>query len=134
MIRKEVVVSITKQSFIKETLKSESGIALLMVMGVIAILTFLLADFTFETKLNKIKIYNQQDKIQARLNAEAGLNMALAKLRLYQEGRNRIEKDDGIKSSFPSSDLESIIIQPFVYPPPLSSKASIIQRSALDEF
>lgn len=103
-------------------------------MGVVAILTFLLADFTFETKLNKIKIYNQQDKIQARLNAEAGLNMALAKLRLYQEGRNRIEKDDAIKNFFPSSDLESIIIQPFIYPPPLSSKASIIQRSALDEF
>ena len=59
--------------FLKKTMSSEQGIALLMVMGVIAILTFLLADFTFETKLNKIKIYNQQDKIQARLNAESQL-------------------------------------------------------------
>lgn len=102
-------------------------------MGVIAILTFLLADFTFETKLNKIKIYNQQDKIQARLNAEAGLNFALAKLRLYQEGRNRIEKDENLKSAFPSSDLEAIITQPFIYPPPVSAKANIIQRTAVDE-
>lgn len=108
--------------------------ALLMVMGVIAVLTFLLAEFTFETKLNKIKIYNQQDKIQARLNAEAGLNFAIAKLRLYQEGRNRIEKDDSLKSAFPSSDLEAIIMQPFVYPPPSSSKANIIQKTALDDF
>ncbi len=105
-----------------------------MVMGVIAILTFLLADFTFETKLNKIKIYNQQDKIQARLNAESGLNFALAKLRLYQEGRNRIEKDENLKNTFPSSELESVIIQPFIYPPPIPAKANIIQRSALDEF
>jgi hypothetical protein len=121
-------------SFLKKTLGNEQGIALLMVMGVIAILTFLLADFTFETKLNKIKIYNQQDKIQARLNAESGLNFAMGKLRLYQEGRNKIEKDESLKSAFPSSDLEAIIIQPFVYPPPVSAKANIIQRTAVDDF
>ncbi|MBC7540920.1 MAG: hypothetical protein H7281_19015 [Bacteriovorax sp.] len=126
--------NISNSSFIKKTLKSEQGIALLMVMGVIAILTFLLADFTFETKLNKIKIYNQQDKIQARLNAESGLNFALGKLRLYQEGRNKIEKDESLKSAFPSSDLEAIIIQPFVFPPPISPKANIIQRTAVDDF
>lgn len=124
----------TSKNFLKKTLRNEQGIALLLVMGVISILTFLLAEFTFETKLNKIKIYNQQDKIQARLNAEAGLNFAVAKLRLYQEGRNRIEKDDNLKNAFPSSDLESIITEPFVFPPPVSTKANIIQRSAVDEF
>jgi hypothetical protein len=124
----------TTDSFLKKSLKNEEGIALLLVMGVIAILTFLLADFTFETKLNKIKIYNQQDKIQARLNAEAGLNFAMAKLRLYQEGRNRIEKDENLKSAFPSSDLEAIITEPFVYPPPVSKNANLIQRTAVDEF
>lgn len=124
----------SSDSFLKKTLNNDRGIALLLVMGVIAILTFLLADFTFETKLNKIRIYNQQDKIQARLNAESGLNFALAKLRLYQEGRNKIEKDESLKSAFPSSDLESIIIQPFVFPPPVSAKSNIIQRTAVDEF
>lgn len=124
----------TTRNFLKKTLRNEQGIALLLVMGVISILTFLLAEFTFETKLNKIKIYNQQDKIQARLNAEAGLNFALAKLRLYQEGRNRIEKDDNLKNAFPSSDLESVLIEPFIFPPPVSAKANIIQRTAVDEF
>jgi hypothetical protein len=128
------MINISKSSFIEKTLKNEQGIALILVLGVITILTFLLADFTFETKLNKIKIYNQQDKIQARLNAEAGLNFSLAKLRMYQEGRNKIEKDENLKSAFPTSDLESIIIQPFVFPPPVSSKANIIQRSAANEF
>lgn len=121
-------------AFLKKTLKDDKGVALLMVLGVVTILTFLLADFTFETKLNKIKIYNQQDKIQARLNAEAGLNFALAKLRLYQEGRNRIEKDESLKSAFPAADLEAIIIQPFMYPLPVPKKANIIQRTALEEF
>lgn len=139
MALKEVPVSTSRKSrtstdFLKKTLRNEQGIALLLVMGVISILTFILAEFTFETKLNKIKIYNQQDRIQARLNAEAGLNFALAKLRLYQEGRNRIEKDENLKNAFPSSDLESILIEPFIFPPPVPSKANIIQRTALDEF
>ncbi|MDD4973573.1 MAG: hypothetical protein PHY93_04440 [Bacteriovorax sp.] len=129
-----LVKNISHSSFFKQTFRSEQGIALIMVMGVIAILTFLLADFTFETKLNKIKIYNQQEKIQARLNAESGLNFALGKLRLYQEGRNKIEKDESLKSAFPSSDLEAVIIQPFIFPPPVSAKANIIQRTAVDEF
>jgi hypothetical protein len=133
-IQKEVQVHTSHLSFFKQTLKNEKGIALLMVMGVIAILTFLLADFTFETKLNKIKVYNQQEKIQARLNAEAGLNFALAKLRLYQEGRNKIEKDEGLKSAFPTADLEAIIIQPFIFPLPLSGKADIIQKTAINDF
>ena len=134
LIQKEVQVYTSNLSFFKQTLKNEKGIALLMVMGVIAILTFLLADFTFETKLNKIKVYNQQEKIQARLNAEAGLNFALAKLRLYQEGRNKIEKDEGLKSSFPTADLEAIIIQPFIFPLPISGKADIIQKTAVNDF
>jgi hypothetical protein len=123
-----------KAGFLKSTFKNESGVALIMVLGVIVILTFLLADFTFETKLNKIKVYNQQDKIQARLNAESGINFSLAKLRLYQEGRNKIEKDENIKSAFPVADLEEVIIQPFVFPIPTSSKANIIQRTAIEEF
>ncbi len=123
-----------RPGFFKNTLTNERGIALMMVLGVVAILTFILADFTFETKLNKIKIYNQQDKIQARLNAESGLNFALAKLRLYQVGRNKLEKEESLKSAFPPSDLENIIIQPFIYPIPAPKGAGIIQQTALDEF
>lgn len=118
----------------KKILQNNDGIALMLVLGVIAILTFLLADFTFETKLNKIKIYNQQDKIQARLNAESGLNFALAQLRLYQEGRNKIEKDESLKNALPPSDLENILTQPFLYPIPLPNGAGAIQKSALDDF
>lgn len=124
----------TKKNFFQATMKNDQGIALMLVLGVIAILTFVLADFTFETKLNKIKIYNQQDKIQARLNAESGLNFALGKLRLYQLGRNKLEKEESLKSAFPTSDLENIIIQPFMYPIPTPKGANIIQKTALDEF
>ncbi|MBC7714489.1 MAG: hypothetical protein H7177_14180 [Rhizobacter sp.] len=124
----------SSKDFFQKTIKNESGMALMLVLGVIVILTFLLADFTFETKLNKIKVYNQQDKIQARLNAESGLNFALAELRLYQEGRNKLEKEESLKTAFPTSDLEGILTQTFVYPIPLPKGAGIIQKTALEDF
>lgn len=122
------------RDFLQKTLRNESGIALIMVMGVITLLIFLLADFTFETKLNKIKIYNQQDKIQARLNAESGLTFAISSLKLYQEGRNKLEKEESLKSAFPTSDLENILTQPFMFPIPLPKGAGAIQKSALSDF
>lgn len=114
--------------------QQERGIAILMVLSSVAILAFLLADFTFETKINKFKVYNRQDKIQAKINAESGLKFALAKLKLYQEGRNLLEKTEGAKDLISADQIESIITQPFMYPIPLPPSASIIQKNALDEF
>ena len=118
----------------RKILKNDSGMAIMMVMSVIAIMAFLLADFTFESKVNKIKVYNQQDKLQARLNAEAGLNFALAKLKLYQEGRNLIEKNKQLKELIQPSVIESVVTMEFIYPIPLPARSDIQQRSALEEF
>lgn len=116
------------------TIKSEDGMALLMVISSIAILTFLLADFTFETKINQIKAYNAQDRAQARLTAEAGVHFSLAKMRIYQEVRNRIEKNESLKKLIKPSQIEFVLVQPFIYPIPLDQKASTIQKNALKEF
>ncbi|OUR97005.1 hypothetical protein A9Q84_11765 [Halobacteriovorax marinus] len=115
-------------------LKNDSGMAIMMVMSVIAILAFLLADFTFESKINKIKVYNQQDKLQARLNAEAGLNLALAKLKLYQEGRNLIEKNKQLKEFIQPSMIESVITMDNMFPIILPPGANILQKTAINEF
>ncbi|HAZ12414.1 MAG TPA: hypothetical protein DCY86_06460 [Bdellovibrionales bacterium] len=116
--------------------KRESGVAILMVMTSITILTFLLADFTFETKINKLRVYNQQDMTQARLNAEAGLTFALAKLRLYQEAFNLLEKNESAKKMVGPRTLETVISQPFMFPidESLMKKANLIQRNAVQEF
>jgi hypothetical protein len=105
-----------------------------MVIAAVSIMTFLLADFTFETKLNKIKIYNQIEKDQARLNAEAGVNFALAKLRLYQTGRNLVEKTESLKGVVNPSDVESIVTMPFAVPIPAGIATNLIQKTALEEF
>lgn len=113
---------------------NQHGMAILMVISTIAILTFLLADFTFETKLNKIKIYNFQDREQAKLNAEAGMSLALAKLRLYRQAMNTLETNPSVKEVLKPSLLENVVTQPFVYPLPLPKDASAIQKEAIGKF
>ena len=112
----------------------EDGMALLMVISAVTLLTWLLADLTFETQLNKIRGMNYQEKIQAKLNAQSGLKFALGKLRIYKEARNLLEKNESLKSVVKPNTVEQLIIAPFVYPIPLSSKASVIQKDAVKEF
>ncbi|MBH46669.1 MAG: hypothetical protein CME71_00705 [Halobacteriovorax sp.] len=113
---------------------NQRGVAILMVISTIAILTFLLADFTFETKLNKIKVYNFQEREQARLNAEAGMSFALAKLRLYRQAINTLETTPSLKDVLRPSLLENVVTQPFMFPLPVPGNASSIQKEALTKF
>lgn len=121
-------------SSLKKMASNQRGVALLMVMAAIALMSFLLVDFTFETELNKIKVYNQIDKDQARMNAEAGLNFALAKLKLYQVGRNYIEKTEGLKGVVNPSDIESIATMPFIYPIPEQLGKDLQAKTVIKEF
>jgi hypothetical protein len=127
-------MKVTVSSNKKPLIQQESGMAILMVMTAITLLTFLLADFTFETKLNKLKSYNLQDKIQAKLNAEAGLRFAMAKLRIYKEARNTLEKNKSAQGMIQPSTLEAVAVQPFVFPLPVPAKANLIQKTAIEDF
>ena len=96
-------------------------LAYYLVMSSIALLTFLLATFTYNVSINKIKVYNEQDSMQARLNAESGLNFAISKLKLYKESFNLLEKNETMKSVLSPEKLEGLITEPFVFPLPLRS-------------
>ena len=115
-------------------LKNNKGMALLMVITAITMLTWMLADFTFETKLNKLKVYNFQDREQAKLTAQAGVTYAIGLLTIYQEARNMINKNENLKKLINLGDLEqALIATPFVYPIPVQNP-NAIQQNALKEF
>ena len=118
----------------KNNLKNNDGIAIVMVLSAVALLTLIMANFTFDTKVNKIKLYNQRNKEQARLNAEAGMLMALAKLKIYKEARNVMEKNKNLKDIISEDKVLALITQPFIYPIPIPVDANIIQKTAFEEF
>ena len=124
-----------KVNFKKLLRLNQNGVGLLLVMSSIALLTFLIATFTYNTSLNKIKVYNEQESFQARLTAEAGLNFALSKLKLYKTAFNGLQKNESLKSIISPEKLESIITQPFVYPIPVNmNKLNLIQKTLINDF
>ena len=115
-------------------LKNERGIAMLLVMSSLVFLTILLATFSYDTELNRIRTSNIQEKLNAKLNAESGLKFALAKLKIYQLLINKLERNARVKSIVKPGMMESLILQPFMYPIPLLKEMNIIQKAAIREF
>ncbi len=114
--------------------KNEKGVAILMVLTSITILTYVLTDFTFGTKINKIRIQNSQDKAQARYNAQAGLLFAMSRLKIYKEAFNLLEKNKGLKERVGDANLEKIVTLPFYFPLPDIPDANLIQKGTIAEF
>jgi type II secretory pathway component PulK len=114
--------------------KNQDGIALMMVITAIVLLTTIMITFSFDSNVNKIKAYNIEDKGQAKLTAESGLQMAMARLRLYKEAFNYLEKNDAAKSFATPEVINSIWNFPFIYPIPVSKKMNQIQKDAINKF
>ncbi len=113
---------------------NEKGIAIIMVLTAITILMAVMGDFTFETKINKIKSYNLQDQIQARLTAEAGVQLALMRLKLYKEAFNYIQSNDAVKDKIQMESVNQIWSVPFAYPIPVMDSMNAKQKGAIGSF
>ena len=113
---------------------NEKGVALLFVLTAITLLTIILADFSFETQINKLRTYNSQDQFQARLNAEAGLNLALLRLEIFQNARNLLEKNKNLKDNVRIQDLNQSWSIPFIYPIPTGNKIKLTAKMAIEKF
>ena len=124
----------TSNSIEGEPLLGQQGVAILFVMTAIILLTTILTDFSFETQINKLRAYNSQDQLQARLNAEAGLKLSLIRLELYQVARNLMEKNKRIKKSVSVRELNEIWNIPFLYPMPLGAETKLVAKLAIEKF
>jgi len=125
-------VSIKKK--LRPFIKNESGMAIIMVTTAVAILTLILTEFTFETKLNMIRTENQVDRYQAKLNAEAGLKLSIGNFKIYKQAWNTLEDNESLKSTISPKDIEQLVTVGFRYPFVFRSEPNIIQKNAVEEF
>lgn len=118
----------------KKFLGNESGVALIMVMTAILILVAMWGDFTFESKLSRIKTTNMLDKSQSRMMAETALELAMVRLRLYKEAYNARASNQNVAASVPAQLLNQLWELPFVYPVPIGKNAGAQVKAAVDDF
>lgn len=118
----------------KKILGNESGIALLMVSTSIVILSVIMINFTYDSKINKIQAYNIEDKANAKMTAEAGLKFAMIRLRLYKEAFNFLQKNESAKGMANQEVINAIWNFPFIYPIPISDNMNAVQKESLKDF
>ena len=114
---------------------TKGSVAILMVMSTLALVTPIMLYFSMDITLNKLKVYNIEDRAKAKLTAESGLKFAMARLRLYKEAYNFLEKNQKAKDIVKPETLDMIWTFPFVYPIPIDEEnMNNIQKEALTDF
>jgi general secretion pathway protein K len=119
---------------VKKLLGNQSGVALIMVMTSLLILMAIWGEFTFESKLSRIKTTNILDKSQSRLLAESGVELAMTRLKLFKEAYNTWQQNQAAKDSISIQLLNQLWEIPFVYPIPAVPNIGAQVKAAIDEF
>ena len=115
-------------------LNNSRGVALMMVLTAVVLLSTIMLSFSLDSTVNKIRTYNIEDKSQAKLTAESGIRFAMARLKLYKDGYNYIQNNDGLKKVAKPEILNTLWNFPFVYPIPVTEAMNQIQKDAIDQF
>jgi hypothetical protein len=127
-----------KRRFLKVSknplLQNNQGVALMMVLTSITILSALMIQFSFDTKIDKLRVLDLLDKKQAKLNAESGLHFAMIRLELYQKAFNTVEKDSDIAQAVPKEVLNYLWNFPFIYPIPVTKDMGLIEKDMIEKF
>lgn len=110
------------------------SVGILLVLSAVAIVSPFVLNFKYDTEINQIRVYNMENRTQAKLTAESGLQFAMARLKLYKEAYNFLEKNENVKELVKPELLDSLWNFPFVYPVPISDKMNIIQKEAIKTF
>lgn len=118
----------------KKILRNERGVALMLIMTAIIFLMAIYGEFTFESKISRIKATNILDRSQAKLLAESGLQMAVTRLRLYKEAYNKVQGNADAKNMVPTQLLNQLWEVPFIFPIPITDKANRALKDTVEKF
>ena len=118
----------------KLILQNQGGVAIMMILTAILILMAIYGEFTFESKISRIKATNIMDKSQAKLLAESGLQLAVARLKLYKEAHNKLQGNENAKQMVPPQLLNQLWEVPFMFPIPVGKEANAAFKDTVEKF
>lgn len=115
-------------------LGNDRGIALIMIMTAILLLMAIYGEFTFESKISRLKATNILDKAQSKLLAESGLQLAITRLKLYKEAYNKVQSNPSAKNMVSGQLLNQLWEVPFIYPIPVTDNANAAFKETVKKF
>lgn len=120
----------------KPRARSESGIALFMVIAAMAMLVPIVAEMTYSIEINSRMAYNSIDNLKAYYLAKAAMKISLVRLRAYTQVKSFVDKPDNkqIKDALPKGTLDQIWKMPLIFPLPIPKSAAMSETDAIKAF
>ena len=111
--------------------KNEAGIAVMLALVTITVLSVLAAELIYETQIYKRIIFNSVDRLQSYHLAKTGLKLARLQLLAAKKAKAGLKK---LGSAAPVSmaEVEMIWRLPLTLPPPIFPDASLALRTKLE--
>lgn len=119
---------------LKKILGNDRGVAIMMIMTAIVLLMAIYGEFTFESKISRIRATNILDRSQAKLLAESGVQLAMARLRLYKEAYNKVQGNANAKNMVSGQLLNQLWEVPFIFPIPIGASANRGFKDTVEKF
>ncbi len=116
--------------------RDTQGMALMMVMSSIAVLSLLVTDFVYITQVSQAISYGGVDQAQAHYLAKSGLKLSLLRLKYYKQALNLASVGGKTgQGMIPKAALEKLWSFPFYYPFPTNLPGmSIGDRDIIKKF
>jgi hypothetical protein len=117
---------------IMKKLSTRNGVAIVMVMGFLTMISMLIFSFAYESSVRRTQMWNLNDLEQAKLNAYAGSNLAMSLLDFYAQAVEALQSKSIAIKEYHLEDF--IVTTPLSFPIPELPGLSSVQKSAIASF
>lgn len=112
-------------------LRSQRGVAMMMALITMLVLSILVAQLVYETGVYHRVVFNQVDQLRAELLAKSGLKLALLQIQASKKAADKLKSLTGGGSG---NLVDEIWQAPLILPPPAPSSLGEAEKKSLDAF
>ncbi len=117
----------------QKLLRNEHGIAMMLSITTVTVIAILTAELIYEVAVYQKVVNNTVDNLRAKYLARGALQLGRLQVHAANKALQKI-KQIGKNSPVKNTDVNQIYNIPLILPPPLPSSATLVARSALDNF
>ena len=120
-----------KKPSLRNPLRNEGGVAMMMAMITMLLMTILAAELVYETTVYNNIVFRQTDQLRARMLARSGMRLALLQVRAAKKAGTKAK---GILGDSAGSLVDQLWQTPLVLPPPAVPGVEGIEAAGLNKF
>lgn len=125
-------ISKLKQRYLYKRKEKQKGVAIMMAVFFVALMSFMIFEISKETLYVSIVTSQEIHELKAYYAAKSGLDISLLRIKAYQQVKDQIEQMGEMAAPF--AQKADIIWQfPFVWPPVLPEEAGLVAQNQMDE-